>query len=148
MDANGESSSKLLIDDEIKKEESTTPMFLERPRLGSQLTRYSRSASMLVFNKKETTAIDSIAAMISDRIDLEPLNEEAMIQAQRFIDETQPLKHVPIKYVLPFLQKCCCKLPGFLPNATEDGSTSSSSSSDTEEDEEDNAKDKDDMEEG
>ena len=56
-------------------------MFLERPRLGSQLTRYSRSASMLVFNKKETTKLDSIAAMISDRIDLEPLNEEAMSQA-------------------------------------------------------------------
>ena len=78
-------------------------MFLERPRLGSQLTRYSRSASMLVFQKKETTKLDSIAAMLSDRIDLEPLNEESMNQAQRFIDETQPLKHVPIKYVLPFL---------------------------------------------
>ena len=41
--------------------------------------------------------------MLSDRIDLKPLNEESMNQAQRFIDETQPLKHVPIKYVLPFL---------------------------------------------
>ena len=63
-------------------------MFLERPRLGSQLTRYSRSASMLVFQKKETTKLDSIAAMLSDRINLEPLNEESMNQAQRFIDET------------------------------------------------------------
>ena len=74
--------------------------------------------------------MDTWTSILSDRVDLEPLDEDEREKAQRFIDETQPLKHVPIKYVLPFLQKCCCKLPGFIqPNLDQIEETSSSSDS-------------------
>ena len=85
--------------------------------------------------------MESIANMLSDRVDLEPLDEDDREKAQRLIDETQPLKHVPIKYVLPFLQRCCCKLPGFIqPNSNHIEDSTSSSGSDSEADDEEDVK--------
>jgi hypothetical protein len=72
------------------------------------------------------TVKDTMASMLTERVQLEPLDEETRDQAQRLVDQERPLKDVPIQYVLPFLQKCCWKLPSFIPHSQDELATSDS----------------------